>query len=180
MDVFLLIFFILVIGLLASLVWLFITFQGDALFEFITAQRTPFVLDKLTQDTAVFSCKVPFMNKGSQAGTIMDAYTRHLLPMEQFKEAEVLSRLTLEKLYREDGYWEAVIIPKGTGGTVIVTVTFKAKSGDIRQDLSQMVDMPIDLVYQVVARSPWYIDKARIVMTSEEISQALNLDSVSE
>ena len=171
---------LLLIGLLASLVWLFITFQGDAQFEFITAQRTPFVLDKLTQDTAVFSCKVPFVNKGSQGGTIMDAYTRHLLPFEQFKAAEVSSRLTLETLFREDGYWEAVIITKGNGGTAIVTVTFKAKSGDIRKDLSQMVDMPIDIIYQVVARSPWYIDKARIVMTSLEISQALNTSSVGE
>lgn len=177
---FLLTLIVLIVGLLASLVWLFVVFQGDAQFEFLTAQRTPFELDKLTQESAVFSCKVPFINKGSQAGTIMDAYTRHLLPFEQFKEAEVFSRLTLEKLYREDGYWEAVIIPKGTGGTVIVTVAFQAKSGDIKADLSQMVDMPIDIIYQVVARSPWYLDKARIVMTSEEISQALNKGSLSE
>lgn len=177
---FLLILLFLLIGLMASLVWLFITFQGDAQIEFRTNERTPFVLDKLTQDNAVFSCKVPFINKGSQAGTIMDAYTRHLMPYEQFQEAEIFSRLTLEAVFREDGYWEAVIIPQGTGGTVIVTVSFKAKSDDVRKDLGQMADMPIDIVYQVVSRSPWYIDKARIIMPSEEISQALQEVSVSE
>jgi len=39
--------------------------------------------------------------------------------------------------------------------------------------LAEMVDMPIDIVYQVVARSDWFITKARIIMTAEEIAEAI-------
>jgi hypothetical protein len=102
----------------------------------------------------------------------MDAYTRHLLPYEQYDGVKVCSRLELETNPRTDGYWEALIVPQGTGEGVIVTVELTATKGDIRQALANMVDMPIDLVYQVVARSDWFITKARIVMTAEEVAKA--------
>lgn len=164
---------LVIAGIVILAVWLYIVRQGDAEFEFLVDQRTDFVLDKLSTDKAVFSCKVPFVNKGTQDGTIMDAYPRHLLPYEQYDLAEVQSRLTLEANPRTDGYWEAVIIPKTTGGAIILTVQFTAKNGDIRDALRQMVDMPIDIVYQVVARSDWYIQKTRLVMTADEIKRAL-------
>ncbi|MPM37302.1 hypothetical protein SDC9_83911 [bioreactor metagenome] len=65
-----------------------------------------------------------------------------------------------------------MIVPKTTGQAVIVTITLAAKSGDIHEALSQMVDMPIDIVYQVVARGEWYITKNRLVMRSQEIVKA--------
>jgi hypothetical protein len=158
-------------------VWLFIAKQGDAEFEFIVGQRTDFVLDEMTEETATFSCKVPFINKGTQDGTIMDAYPRHLLPYEQYDGVEVSSRMELTTAPRTDNYFEAIIIPKGTGGTVILTVKFTAKSGNIKDTLRDLyelsVDMPIDIVYQIVARAPWYIDKARTIMTCDEIMAAM-------
>jgi hypothetical protein len=33
--------------------------------------------------------------------------------------------------------------------------------------------MPIDLVYQVVSRSEWYIHKARITLKAAEVQKAL-------
>ncbi len=155
-------------------IWLFIARQGDAEFEFLVGQRTAFTLVEGTAQAAVFSCKVPFINKGSQDGTIMDAYPRHLLPYEQFDGVTVNSRMELAAAPRTDNYFEAVIIPKGTGGSVIVTVTFTAKSGTIKEALQNLyelsVDMPIDIVYQIVARTPWYIHKARMIMTCDEIT----------
>ncbi len=80
--------FALIVGL-GLVVWLYITVQGDAEFEFLVDQRTNFSLTALTDDTATFTCKVPFINKGPQDGTIMDAFTRHLLPREQFDAVAV-------------------------------------------------------------------------------------------
>jgi hypothetical protein len=153
--------------------WLYIARQGDAEFEFLVDERTDFVLSEISRDTAVFTSRVPFVNKGTQDGTIMDCYPRHLLPYEQYDAAEVVSRLELETRPRNDGYFEAVIIPKTTGNAVIVTVKFIVKQGDIRQALADMVDMSIDIVFQVVARSKWYITKQRMVMRADEIQQAL-------
>lgn len=163
--------------LLVVAVWLYIARQGDAEFTFLVDERTKFTLVEKTKDTATFAADVPFINSGTQDGTIMDAYTRHLLPEEQYDGVEVISRLELCTARRSDGYWEAYIVPKGTGKSVIVTVKFTAKNGDITEALKEMPDMSIDIVYQVVARTPWYIAKApRIVMTHDEIIQALNIN----
>lgn len=161
--------------LVVLFVWLYIVRQGDAEFDFLVDQRTEFSLVEMTDDAAIFSCKVPFVNKGTQDGTIMDAYTRHLLPFEQYDGVEVYSRLELETAPRTDGYFEAVIVPKTTGQTVIVTVKLTAKDGNIKTALEQMVDMPIDIVYQVVARSEWYITKQRLIMTKQEVVKAAGL-----
>lgn len=166
-------FLIVLVCVVVLAVWGYIIKQGDAEFEFITAQRTPFKLEELTANAATFSCELPFVNKGSQDGTIMDAYTRHLLPYEQYDAAEVNSRLENLEAPRTDGYWEALIVFKGEGGAIRVTVELTAKQGDIKAALTEMVDMPIDIVYQVVARSDWYITKTRLVMTAQEIQQAL-------
>ncbi len=173
---------IVVLCVLVSIgVWLFIARQGDAEFEFMVKDRTPFILEELTETTATFSCKVPFMNKGTQDGTIMDAYPRHLLPYEQFDGVEVTSRMELMTAPRTDNYFEAVIIPYGTGGAVAITVIFTAKKGSIQAALDEMceltVDMAIDIVYQIVARTPWYIHKTRMMMTCTEIMDAMQTKS---
>ncbi len=168
---------VIVAIIMAVAVWLFIAKQGDADFEFKVNERTDFIVVDQTEKTATFSCKVAFINKGSQDGTIMDAYPRHLLPYEQFDGVEVTSRMELTTAPRTDNYFEAVIIPKGTGGNVIVTVTFTAKTGNIKDALQNLydlsVDMPIDIVYQIVARTPWYIHKARMIMSCDEINRAM-------
>lgn len=63
-------------------------------------------------------------------------------------------------------------MPKQTGQTIVVTVKLIARNGNIKQALEQMVDMPIDIVYQVVARSDWYITKTRLVMKAADIVRA--------
>ena len=154
-------------------VWLYIAKQGDANFKFIVDQRTDFTLTGITKETATFSATVPFINNGSQDGTLMDVFPRHFLPCEQFDAVDTDTRLTFDRANRSDGYWEAYIVPVTTGGSIILTVKFTAKSGDIKVALKDMVDMPIDIVYQVVARSLWYIAKERLVMTADEIHKAL-------
>lgn len=171
MELFL--FLVVAAAALAVAVWLFIARQGDAEFEFLVDQRTDFKLEEMNGNRAVFSCVVPFVNKGTQDGTIMDCFTRHLLPQEQFDAVEVSSRLELETRRRGDGYFEALIVPKTDGNAVIVTVAFTAKQGDIRQALTGMVDMPVEIYLQIVARSNWYIDKQRVVMMADEVAAAL-------
>ncbi len=177
---------ILLVALVVAIaIWLFIARQGDAEFEFLVDERTDFALEELTEKTATFSCKVPFINKGTQGGTIMDAYPRHLLPHEQFDGVEVSSRLELLSAPpRTDNYFESVIILAGEGDTVVVTVKFTAKEGGIEEALGQMaeltVDMAIDIVYQIVARTPWYIHKTRMIMKCTEIMNAMQTKSAAK
>jgi len=173
----LLAFLLLLAAAAAAVIWLYIVRQGDAEFGFLVDQRTDFRLEEISRDRAVLSCVVPFVNKGTQDGTIMDCFPRHLLPQEQFDAVEASSRLEVESRRRADGYFEAMIIPKTDGSAVIVTVAFTAKRGDIRQALAGMVDMPIEIYYQIVARGRWYVDKQRMVMRADEVARALAADA---
>jgi hypothetical protein len=164
---------LLLLVIVAVALWLFVARQGDAEFEFLVDQRTDIKLEELTGDTVVFSCNIPFVNKGTQDGTIMDLYPRHLLPQEQFDAVEVSSRLELETRPRKDGYFEALIVPKTTGNAVILTLTFRTKGGDIRRAMTEMVDMRVDIVFQIVGRSKWYITKQPMMVPADEIARAL-------
>jgi len=155
-------------------VWLYIVNQGNAELDFMLDQRTDFKLEEMSFNRAVFSCNVPFVNKGKQDGIIMDCFPRHQLPQEQFDAVELASRIELENKRRLDGYFESVIIPTKTGNSLIVTLIFTAKTGDIRQALAGMVDMSVDIIYQVYALSKWYIAKPRMVVKASEFTQALS------
>ncbi|MDF2501011.1 MAG: hypothetical protein K0Q77_1725 [Anaerosporomusa subterranea] len=160
-------------AVLAVAVWLFLLRQGDAEFMFLTDSRTEFTLQEITQDKAVFVSQVPFVNRGTQDGTLVDVFPRHLLPVEYFDSVNVAAKITIASQPRKDDYWEAVIIESGKGDAVILTVILTAKNGDIVSSLSEMVDMPIDIVYQVVARCNSYLHKSRLVMRAEEIAAAM-------
>ena len=169
-----LVFLLVFIAVAIVFVWLYIARQGDAEFEFLVDRRTDFKLDEITRESAIFSSSIPFVNKGSQDGTIVDCYPRHLLPYEQFDAVELVSLLELESRRRKDGYFESVIIPKSTGSAVIVTLIFTAKEGEIKKAMADMVDMSVDIIYQVVARSKWYITKQRMVVAADELIRALD------
>lgn len=162
-----------VIALAIIAVWLFCLRQGDAEFAFLTDSRSEFTLQDITNDKAVFVSQIPFVNRGVQDGTLVDVFPRHLLPFEYFDEVATDSRITIASQPRKDNYWEAIIIESGRGDAALLTVTFTAKNGDIRTALREMVDMPIDIIYQVVARCNLYLAKSRLVMSAEEVTAAL-------
>lgn len=164
---------IALVAIIAIAIWLYLLKQGDAEFVFLTDSRTDFKLKEISQEKAVFVSQIPFVNRGTQDGTLIDVFPRHLLPIEYYSAVKVESKLTLASQPRPDDYWEAVIINYGKGDAVILTVTLTAKDGDIVNALKEMVDMPIDIVHQVVARCNWYMSKARLVMRSEEVAAAL-------
>jgi hypothetical protein len=168
-----------VIGIIAVLYLLFRFFawrQGDARFVIEARRRQPFELKNITQDTAVFETEVPIKNAGKQLGTIMDFYPRTLLPREQYDKVIVHSQLANKAAERDDNYWESVILNPGDTGMIRVTIALVSKTHTIREDLKTFPDMPIDLVYQVVARSDWYIHKARITLKASEVQHVLELN----
>ena len=106
-------------------------------------------------------------------GTIDGLLSACLIPREQYDRCLVSAQLANKEAERDDGYWESVIYYPRKGGRIRVTVTLVSKNRDIRNDLRTFPDMPIDLVYQVVSRSEWYIHKARITLKAAEVQKAL-------
>lgn len=159
------------VAVLAIAAYVVVLKVGNAVFHLKTEERTPFVVERMTDRSMTISSKMEFANEGKQCGTIMDCYIRHLLPYEQYDGIAVSSKAELVGAPREDDYFEAVLIQKHSKIEILVKVTLTArKNQGIKEALLHMVDLPVEVVYQYVARDPWAIDKRRIVITAEEIA----------
>ena len=170
--------FLALLGLLALGLAVFIWRQGDADFVFEVEKRTPLVLEQETADRMVFSFCLPYRNRGSQQGTLMDVFARPWLPAEQFSAAEITTKVSMASDPRDDGYWEAVLFPneKVSYDMAVVKLRFDAKDGDIRQAMAKMVDLPLNIIYQVVARAEWYLTKTMLEIPMEEFRAAIEND----
>lgn len=159
----------------ALVVWFYLyKVVGNAKIVVKATQRTPLVLEKRTPESALFSCTVEFANEGKQCATIMDCYTRHLLPYEQYDGVQAFSKAELAGAPREDDYFEAVLIQRGESIAILLKLGLVDRTGQgIDAAMAELPDFPVDLVYQSITRDPWRIDKVRIDVTTEEIAKAL-------
>ncbi len=149
---------------------------GDAVVNVKEKERTALKVDEITQNSISLSTVINVSNDGKQCATIMDCYVRQLLPYEQFDGVKVDAKAELKGAPREDDYFEAVLIQKQESIDVVIRVKLTArKNNDIKQTLTHMVDLPLDIVYQHVARYPWKISKKTIVLTAEEIASVANV-----
>ena len=148
-----------------------IRFIGDAIVNMKADEHTPFTVDEITQDSISFSTTINVANEGKQCATIMDCYVRPLLPFEQFDGVKVEAKAELKGVPREDDYFESVLIQKKESIDIVIRVKLiDRKNNDIKKTLTNMVDLPLDIVYQHAARYPWKISKETVVITAEEIA----------
>lgn len=148
-----------------------IRFIGDAIVNMKADEHTPFTVDEITQDSISFSTTINVANEGKQCATIMDCYVRPLLPFEQFDGVKVEAKAELKGVPREDDYFESVLIQKKESINIVIRVKLiDRKNNDIKKTLTNMVDLPLDIVYQHAARYPWKISKETVVLTAEEIA----------
>ncbi len=147
--------------------------QGDAKFRFGVKKRTPAVLENLERAKAVFYTDIPYKNVGKQLGTIMDCFPRVQLPCELYDACRASAWLTNMNRERNDGYWEAYIVDVGAKGYIRLRLEFTTDRGNIADALETFPDMPVDIIYQGVSRSDWYLSKVRTVITGKELRRAL-------
>lgn len=171
-------YFLALLGLMALALALFIWRQGDADFLFEVDKRSQLVLEQETPTQMIFSFRIPFRNRGSQQGTLMDVLARPWLPKEQFSAAEISTKVAMASNPRADGYWEATLFPNenAQNDVAIIKLQFNAQSGNIRQAMDKIVDLPLNIVYQVVARAEWYLTKAMVELPLEEFHIAMQND----
>lgn len=165
-------------GLLAVALAVFVWRQGDADFIFDVANRSKLTLVEESPEHVVLTFRLPFINRGSQQGTLVDVFARPWLPSEQFSAAELSTKVTIASNPRSDGYWEAALFPmdKIDRDIAIVSLEFSTPGGDIRQAMSQIPDLPLNIIYQIVARSDWYLAKTLLILPIEEFTAAMQQD----
>ena len=168
-------YFLAFLGLVFLALALYIWKQGDADFVFDTDKRSQLAVEQETADQIIFIFNVPFRNRGSQQGTLMDVFVRPWMPREQFSAAELTTQVTVASTPRNDGYWEATLFPneKLENDVAVITLRFNAVDGDIRRAMAQIVDLPLNIIYQVVARAEWYLSKTMLELPMEEFHAAM-------
>ncbi len=162
---------------------IFFYIEGNEKVVVNVKERTPFALVKRTEDSITFSTKIEFVNEGKQCATIMDAIVRPQLPYEQYDGIDARGRAEREGAPREDDYFEAVLIER-RGKTnskdgkkldriyINAEVTLRPRKGlGLEEALSHMVDLPLEVIYMEVGRTPWRYSKVRVVLTAEEIAK---------
>lgn len=148
--------------------------MGDAKVVPQVEQRTPFIVVGQSKNSVTLSCTLPFVNEGRQCATLVDCLARTQLPYEQYDGIEAWGKVERADMPREDDYFEATLIEKHTLLALRVIVRLKARHGmDIETALQQMVDLPVDIIYTELSRRPWRLKKTRLVLTAEEILQAV-------
>lgn len=166
-----------VIGILVGLVILgcavvalYITVQGDAQMRLLTKQRTQAVKAAAEGERLDFQLEVPFDNVGKQEGTILDAYMRIYLPQEQYDDVLLRGKVNLEGVLRDDDYFEALLVPAGTGKKLVLRFEAYAKNGkNIVQALGSVPDVDVALFADCRGRRELYTVKEYFTLTAEEM-----------
>ncbi len=144
---------------------------GDASFQFSVREHTPFQLVHAEENKLIFKTDFPVSNTGKQCGTIMDCFVRPQLPYEQFDKVFVTGKVELQDRPRPDDYFEALIVNANKQIRINVYLTLASADGqDIKNVLSEMVDVPVDIIYQHTGRHIARMDKERLVLSAENIA----------
>lgn len=157
-----------ILGIVVMMV--FAKLRGNANVQVITKELTGLKLLSIDENKALFTMHIPIKNLGSQESAVVDAFARPFLPQEQFKDAVAYAYLENSEARRNDNYFEAVLIPAGVKKDLIITLEFVARNNkNIKEVLSDMVDMDIAIYVDGSARKGLYVHKGYITIMGEEI-----------
>lgn len=168
----------IIIAMLAYVMYkLFFSLEKNSKLIIHDKDHDPFILERITNDSAEFSARVGFENLGGQYATIMDCVVRPQLPFEQYDGVDVRGKAEIDGKPREDDYFEASLVDPHSTLPIVMKVKLTARKGmNIREALSNMVDLPLDIIYTELGRFPWKLKKFRIILSAEEIAKLAGVD----
>lgn len=160
--------FLIVVGAFVIIIYAWRKPTDDT--KVLTDKRTPLKLTSLTDSEAIFTTEMVLSNSGSEDAAITDVFARPYLPHEQYDQATVYGHVESSKRRRDDNYFEAVILKKGTELPLIITLRFVANNGcSIQEAMKNMVDMDVAIYYNGMARKEMYIRKDFFTVMGTEI-----------
>ena len=151
-------------------VGVYIKAQGDAEMLVEVGKRTTAVKVAEDGERLDFEVEVPYRNAGKQEGTIIDAYMRIYLPQEQYADVLLRGKVNLKGVKRDDDYFEAVLVPEGTGKTLLLRFEAYAKNGKtIAEAINGMPDVDIALYADCRGRGALFTVKEFLTLNAEEM-----------
>ncbi|NMA28517.1 MAG: hypothetical protein GX934_12230 [Burkholderiales bacterium] len=113
---------------------------------------------------------VPFRNLGNQQGLIIDAEARLQPSGLRYSDLQPVVRLSDPARPRQDGYWEACIVPAGAEMPVEVEIWLTAPRG-ARQAVAELGEFRVDLFYKFYCRTPMQYRREEIVLHTEDFRE---------
>lgn len=151
----------------------FVKMQGEGHFTFDISRRSPLKVIRGSSQGVELSCRLPFVNDGRQFGALIDVFTRHYLPREQYDALEIDTNIYRASDPRSEKYWDAKIFYVGEGEDVVIEIRLVAKSGDIVTAIAEMPDLPLDIFQKACSRSDYYYERTYLTFTGDEIRAAV-------
>lgn len=159
-----------VIVLAFVVVGVFIMMRGDAEMNFYSKKRTAAVKVSKDGDRLDFNVEIPYDNTGKQEGTIIDTYMRIYLPQEQYDDVLLRGKVNLKGVMREDDYFEALLVPEGTGNTLVLRFEAYARNGKtIEEAMKNIPDVDVALFVDCRGRRELYTKKEIFTLTAAEM-----------
>ncbi len=135
--------------------------------------QPPLVVTNVTPTEVTFTIEAVLRNIGRQQGTVMDCFPRAYLPREQYPSLRVDTFLSRADEPRDDGYWEAYLVPRKKEVALNVVVTLRSLDGRIGTTMEDLGEFPIDVVYNVYGRSDARYERTRFVVSGVNLRQSL-------
>ena len=159
---------LVILGVLV--VGLYISMQGDAVMRLLTKKRSAVALEKKEAERVDFSLEIPFDNVGKQEGTVLDAYMRIYLPQEQYGDVLLRGKVNREGYLRDDDYFEAMLVPAGTGEKFVLRFEAYAKNGkSLEEAMENIPDVDVALFADCRGRRELYTVKEYFTLTADEM-----------
>lgn len=159
-----------IIVLAFVVVGVFIMMRGDAEMNFYSKKRTEAVKVSEEGERIDFNVEIPYDNTGKQEGTIIDTYMRIYLPQEQYNDVLLRGKVNLKGVMREDDYFEALLVPEGTGNTLVLRFEAYARNGkSLKEAMSNIPDVDVALFVDCRGRRELYTKKEIFTLTAAEM-----------
>lgn len=169
-----LIIFVVVVGLLIVVavqvqsMWL-----GAAKVELYLDGRSKFRLISFSENEAVFESDFLIANAGKRPDAmVLDAFSRHLLPEEQYDKAFIRTSLERDGFRRSDGYFEAFPFEGMKSERLIYTLAIRGRQ-PITEIIGEMPNLKLEVYVNYVGKEDYKIKRWYFIVPREELKQAI-------
>lgn len=158
-----------------AVVALYISMQAKHKFVFDMKNASKPCITRNDDDKIEFYVDVPMSNEGGDSGIIMDAFMRPYLAQEAYDKVLCRGKINLKDVPRDDDYFEAMIVHKGTKHVMRAKFELTAlNGGDLREGIKNLPDFDTVLFWECRGREQIYTIKKYLPIRANELRELLN------
>lgn len=172
------IFVLLAVVVLAVAIQAYSLWLGKAQVEIDLDSRSKFKLISFAENEAVFESEFFIANTGKRPDAmVLDAFSRHQLPEEQYDKAFLRTSLEREGYRRSDGYFEAFPFEGMKSERLIYTLAVRTKQ-PLVNIMEEIPDLKLEVYVSYVGKDAYRIKRWYFIASREELKQAIKAAGV--